>query len=80
MKNLVIQPTHLMHGAEYDELMEAVEKYRDQFRIPSQSQNRCSARLATDATVINDDKEAVAKAITAEAVAEAGYRFPGCGS
>ena len=31
VKNLVIQPTHLMHGAEYDELMEAVEKYRDQF-------------------------------------------------
>ena len=25
VKNLVIQPTHLMHGAEYDELMETVE-------------------------------------------------------
>ena len=25
VKNLVVQPTHLMHGAEYDELMEAVD-------------------------------------------------------
>lgn len=31
VKNLVVQPTHLMHGAEYDELMEAVEAYKDQF-------------------------------------------------
>ncbi len=29
VKNLVVQPTHLMHGAEYDELMEAVEAYKD---------------------------------------------------
>ena len=29
VKNLVIQPTHLMHGAEYDELMDAVEQYDD---------------------------------------------------
>ena len=31
VKKLVVQPTHLMHGAEYDELMEAVEAYKDQF-------------------------------------------------
>ena len=31
VKNLVIQPTHLMHGAEYDELMDAVEEYEDKF-------------------------------------------------
>lgn len=31
VKNLVVQPTHLMHGAEYDELSEAVEKYKDKF-------------------------------------------------
>ena len=31
VKNLVVQPTHLMHGAEYDELIEAVEKYQDKF-------------------------------------------------
>lgn len=28
VKNLVVQPTHLMHGAEYDELSEAVESIR----------------------------------------------------
>ena len=31
VKNLVIQPTHLMHGAEYDELMETVKDYMDKF-------------------------------------------------
>ena len=31
VKNLVVQPTHLMHGAEYDELTAAVEKYQDKF-------------------------------------------------
>ena len=31
VKNLVVQPTHLMHGAEYDELSEAVENYKDKF-------------------------------------------------
>ena len=31
VKNLVVQPTHLMRGAEYDELVEAVENYKDKF-------------------------------------------------
>ena len=31
VKNLVIQPTHLMRGAEYDELMESVGAYEDKF-------------------------------------------------
>ncbi len=72
VKNLVIQPTHLMHCAEYDELMEAVEKYRDQFTSVAVAEPLLG-EVGEDATVINDDKEAVAKAITAEAVAEAGY-------
>ena len=72
VKNLVVQPTHLMHGAEYDELMESVEKYRDQFTSVAVAEPLLG-EVGTDATVINDDKEAVAKAITAEAVAEAGY-------
>ena len=29
VKNLVVQPTHLMHGAEYDELVEALDSYKD---------------------------------------------------
>ena len=31
VKNLVVQPTHLMHGAEYDELIAALDEYRDKF-------------------------------------------------
>ena len=26
VKNLVVQPTHLMHGAEYDEMVEAIDR------------------------------------------------------
>lgn len=31
VKTLVVQPTHLMHGLEYDELVEAVGEYADAF-------------------------------------------------
>lgn len=72
VKNLVIQPTHLMHGAEYDELMEAVEAYQDQFESVKVAEPLLG-EVGSDATVINEDKEAVAKAITAEAVETAGY-------
>lgn len=72
VKNLVIQPTHLMHGAEYDELMEAVEAYRDQFETVRVAEPLLGA-VGTDATVINDDKEAVATALTQAAVVDAGY-------
>lgn len=72
VKNLVVQPTHLMHGAEYDELMEAVEAYEDQFESVKVAEPLLG-EVGTDATVINADKKAVAEAVTAEAVAAAGY-------
>ncbi len=72
VKNLVVQPTHLMHGAEYDELTAAVEQYKDQFESVKIAEPLLG-EVGSDATVINDDKKAVAEAITAEAVAEAGY-------
>ncbi|MBD5518148.1 MAG: cobalt chelatase [Lachnospiraceae bacterium] len=72
VKNLVIQPTHLMHGAEYDELMEAVEACQDQFETVKIAEPLLG-EVGTDATVINADKEAVAKEITSEAVKDAGY-------
>ena len=31
VKNLVVQPTHLMHGAEHDEMVEAIDSYKDKF-------------------------------------------------
>lgn len=72
VKNLVIQPTHLMHGAEYDELMEAVETYQDQFETVKVAEPLLG-EVGSDATVINDDKAAVAEAITNEAVKDADY-------
>ena len=72
VKNLVIQPTHLMHGAEYDELMEAVEEYRDQFETV-QAAEPLLGEVGADAAVINEDKEVVAKALTEAAVKDAGY-------
>ena len=67
VRQLVIQPTHLMHGAEYDELVEAVEAYRDQFETVKVAEPLLG-EVGNDATVINADKAAVAEAITAEAV------------
>ncbi|WP_248404323.1 sirohydrochlorin cobaltochelatase [Butyrivibrio fibrisolvens] len=72
VKNLIVQPTHLMHGAEYDELVETLAQYEDKFESVAVAQPLLG-EVGDDATVINEDKEAVAKAITAEAVKEAGY-------
>lgn len=72
VKNLVIQPTHLMHGAEYDELMEAVETYQDQFESVAIAEPLLG-EVGSDASVINEDKAAVAEAVTAAAVTGAGY-------
>ena len=72
VKNLVVQPTHLMHGAEYDEMCEAIEAYKDQFESVSIAEPMLG-EVGSDATVINADKEAVAKAIAAAAVSEAGF-------
>ena len=72
VKNLVVQPTHLMHGAEYDEMNEMLDQYRDKFESVAVAEPLLG-EVGADATVINADKEAVAKAITAEAVKMAGY-------
>ena len=72
VKNLVVQPTHLMHGAEYDEMCEVIDAYRDKFKSVSIAEPMLG-EVGSDATVINADKEAVAKAITASAVADAGF-------
>ena len=72
VKNLVVQPTHLMHGAEYDEMMEMIDSYRDKFESVAVAEPLLG-EVGSDAAVINADKEAVAKAVTAAAVKEAGY-------
>lgn len=72
VKNLVIQPTHLMHGAEYDEMVEMVETYQNQFETLKIAEPLLG-EVGSDATVINEDKQEIAEIITAEAVKEAGY-------
>lgn len=72
VKNLIVQPTHLMHGAEYDELMKAVEEYKDNFETVKVAEPLLG-EVGADAAVINADKKAVAETLTAEAVKTAGY-------
>ena len=72
VKKLIIQPTHLMHGAEYDELKEAVDGYKDKFESVTIAEPLLG-EVGSDATVINEDKQAVAEAITAQAVKSANY-------
>ncbi|MGN9055619.1 sirohydrochlorin cobaltochelatase [Bariatricus sp. HCP28S3_A7] len=72
VKNLIVQPTHLMHGAEYDELVKAVERYQDKFESVKVAEPLLG-EVGSDASAINSDKEAVAKAVTAQAVETAGY-------
>ncbi|MBO4835911.1 MAG: sirohydrochlorin cobaltochelatase [Lachnospiraceae bacterium] len=64
VKELVIQPTHLMHGAEYDEMCEELEAYEDKFDKIIISE----PLLNTEA-----DKTTVAKAVVDAAVAASDY-------
>ena len=72
VKNLVVQPTHLMHGAEYDEFVEALDSYKDKFETVTVAEPLLG-EVGDDAAVVNEDKAAVAEAITAEAVKTAGF-------
>ena len=72
VKNLVVQPTHLMHGAEYDEMVEAIDGYKDKFESVAIAEPMLG-EVGDDTTVINDDKKAVAQAITDAACQEAGF-------
>ena len=72
VKQLVVQPTHLMHGAEYDEMCDAINKVRDKFESVEIAEPMLG-EVGSDATIINADKEAVAKAVVAAALSESGY-------
>ena len=72
VKNLVIQPTHLMQGAEYDELCAAVEAVAGSFESVAVAKPLLGD-VGEDATIVNEDKAAVASAVTTQAVADAGY-------
>ncbi len=72
VKNLIIQPTHLMHGAEYDELTETAKAYADQFESIKIAEPLLG-EVGSDVTAVNSDKQAVAEILTAEAVETAGF-------
>lgn len=73
VKELVIQPTHLMHGAEYDEMMDAVNQYKSKFEKVAVAEPLLG-EVGNDASVINADKEAVCKDVVQAAAEEAGYQ------
>ncbi|MBQ2038449.1 MAG: sirohydrochlorin cobaltochelatase [Thermoguttaceae bacterium] len=68
VKRLVVLPTLLMKGAEYDELMKAVGQYEEKFESVSVAAPLLGEVGAT-ADETNADKEAVAKAILADPLA-----------
>lgn len=72
VKNLVVQPTHLMHGAEYDELVGALKSYEGKIENIVVAEPLLG-EVGKDAASVNSDKQTVAKAITAQAVKTAGY-------
>ncbi len=72
VKNLIVQPTHLMHGAEYDELYDTLGNYEKKFESVKIAEPLLGA-VGEDATIINEDKEAVAVAVTDAAAEIAGF-------
>ena len=74
-KVLVVQPTHLMHGAEYDEMCAVLDAYGDQLDLYAVAEPLLG-EVGEDASVINEDKATVAEAVVAAAVEEAGYDSP----
>ena len=72
VKELIIQPTHLMHGAEYDELVEALKKVEDKFDKVKVAEPLLG-EVGQDVKSINSDKETAAKALVAQAVADSEF-------
>ncbi|MBO5598016.1 MAG: sirohydrochlorin cobaltochelatase [Oribacterium sp.] len=73
VKHLVVQPTHLMHGAEYDELCDTLADYEDMFESVTVAEPLLG-EVGKDADSVNEDKESVAEAITLEAIKTAGFK------
>ena len=72
VKTLIVQPTHLMHGAEYDELTETLGKYADKYEQVIVSEPLLGEH-ADDEKVVNKDKEIVAKSVLDAAIEDAGF-------
>ena len=73
VKHLVVQPTHLLHGAEYDELCDTLADYEDMFESVTVAEPLLG-EVGKDADSVNEDKESVAEAITVGAIKAAGFK------
>ncbi|MBO7339492.1 MAG: sirohydrochlorin cobaltochelatase [Lachnospiraceae bacterium] len=75
VKTMVIVPTHLMQGAEYDELIGVARQYQDQFENIVVADPLLGV-VGENASAINEDKQVVAKAVVEQAVKNAGLGDP----
>ena len=67
VKTLVIQPTHLMHGAEYDEMQGYVDAVKDKFESVEIAEPLLGP-VGEDEKATNEDKKATLEAAVAETV------------
>ena len=72
VRTLVVQPTHLMQGAEYDEMCSAVDQYRDQFESVEIAEPLLGD-VGSSPEEVNPDKEAAMKALAETATEVSGY-------
>ena len=72
VRTLVVQPTHLMQGAEYDEMCSTIDQYRDQFESVEIAEPLLGD-VGSSPEEVNPDKEAVMKALAETAAAVSGY-------
>ena len=64
VKELLVQPTHLMHGFEYEEMCEMLDKYKDKFD---------TINIAEPLLNSVSDKYMVAESVIKEAAKDAGF-------
>lgn len=72
VKNLIIQPTHLMQGAEYNDLVKLAEDYRDKFEKVDIAYPLLG-EVGNDSSTTNEDKKKVCEIVTKEAVKLSSY-------
>lgn len=72
VKELIVQPTHLMQGKEYDELKETLDKHKADFAKVALAEPLLG-EVGKDAEEINADKEQVATLLVQAAVTDGGF-------
>ena len=70
---LVLQPTHLVNGHEYDKVTSTIDKYSGHFKAVAIAKPLLG-EASEDPKAINADKEAVAKAVVSRMVSLDGYK------